>query len=62
MIRDVPEETNGWVANAQVREYGRKTLFKYIDGGAELYLAFRFRKAYVYTYTKISEPDMPAWV
>ena len=58
MVGNVPKEANGWVANADVREYNRKTLFKYIDGGAELYLAFRFRKAYVYTYAKADEPDV----
>jgi hypothetical protein len=58
MAEDIPKEINGWVAHPEVRRYGRKTLFKYIDGGAELYLAYRFHKVYVHTYTKAEEPDI----
>lgn len=58
MVRNVPNEINGWAAHVEVRTYDRKTLFKYIDGGAELYLAYRFRKVSVYTYTKAGEPDI----
>ena len=58
MEGNIPKEINGWVANVEVRTYDRKTLFKYIDGGAELYLAYRFRKAYVYTYAKVGGPDI----
>ena len=57
-VDNIPKEIHGWVASAQVRQYDRKTLFKYIDGGAELYLAYRFRKAYVHTYTKPGEPNI----
>jgi len=55
---NIPKEIHGWVAHPEVRHYDRKTLFKYIDGGAELYLAYRFRQAYVHTYTKPGEPDI----
>ncbi|MCK5552867.1 MAG: hypothetical protein KAJ09_06965 [Deltaproteobacteria bacterium] len=58
MADNIPKEINGWVAHPEVRRYGRKTLFKYIDGGAELYLAYRFRKVYVHTYTRAGEPDI----
>ncbi len=58
MVRNVPKEIDSWVANVEVRTYNRKTLFKYIDGGAELYLAYRFRKVYVYTYKKVGQPDI----
>jgi hypothetical protein len=58
MRHSIPKQVNGWVANPEVREYDRKTLFKYIDGGAELYLAYRFRKVEVHTYTKVGEPDI----
>jgi hypothetical protein len=58
MVGNIPKEVNGWVANPEVRQYGRKTLFKYIDGGAELYLAYRFRKVYVHTYTKAGGPNI----
>ncbi|UCD70693.1 MAG: hypothetical protein JSW70_06720 [Syntrophobacterales bacterium] len=58
MVDDIPREVNGWVANPEVRQYEGKTLYKYIDGGAELYLAYGFHKAYVHTYTKPGEPDI----
>lgn len=54
----VPKNMNGWAADVEVRTYNRKTLFKYIDGGAELYLAYRFQKVYVYTYAKEGDSDI----
>lgn len=57
-LRHIPKEINSWVADAEVCFYNRKTLYKYIDGGAELYLAYRFRRVYVYTYTRGGEPDI----
>ncbi len=58
MLRNVPKQINGWSADSEVREYNRKTLFKYIDGGAELYLAYHFRKVYVHRYTRPGAPDI----
>ena len=58
VVRTIPKEINGWVADVEIRTYDRETLFKYINGGAELYLAYGFRKAYVYTYTKKGEPEI----
>lgn len=58
MVRDVPKEVNGWIAASEVDTYDRKTLFDYIDGGAELYLAYRFNKVEVYTYKKGGGPDI----
>ncbi|NIR14590.1 MAG: hypothetical protein GWN86_11875, partial [Desulfobacterales bacterium] len=58
MMDNIPTEINGWVTHPEVRQYDRRTLFKYIDGGAELYLAYRFRRVYVHTYTKAGEPDI----
>lgn len=57
-MQSIPKEMNGWKADPEGRTYDRKTLFKYIDGGAELYLAYRFQKVYVYRYTKAGEPDI----
>ncbi len=58
MADTIPKEIHGWVANPEVRQYDRRTLFKYIDGGAELYLAYRFRKVSAHTYTKAGGPDI----
>ncbi len=58
MDYDFPQELDGWVADSEVRQYDRKTLFKYINGGAELYLAYRFRTVTVTTYSKADNPDI----
>jgi len=57
-VPDIPKTIDGWKADEEIRTYNRKTLFDYINGGAELYLAYRFRKAYVYRYTKPEGPDI----
>ncbi|HID08351.1 MAG TPA: hypothetical protein EYP10_14520 [Armatimonadetes bacterium] len=51
----IPKAVNGWVATEADRTYNRKTLFQYINGGAELYLAYQFRKVWVRRYTKPNE-------
>ena len=53
----VPKEMNGWKAEGQDDIYNRKTLYDYIDGGAEVYLAYGFREALARRLTK---PDQPA--
>jgi hypothetical protein len=58
MAKNFPKEINGWSANVEVETYDRKTIFRYIDGGAELYLAYNFRSVNVHTYTKSGEPDI----
>jgi hypothetical protein len=47
----VPREVDGWRAEED-RTFDRETLFKYIDGGAELYLAYRFRRMVARRYAK----------
>lgn len=58
MAKNFPKEINGWSANVAVETYDRKTIFRYIDGGAELYLAYNFRSVKVHTYTKSGAPDI----
>ncbi len=58
LMGSIPKEINGWVEDAKARTYDRKTLFQYIDGGAELYLAYGFREARVHTYSKLGEADI----
>jgi hypothetical protein len=55
---NVPKEAEGWRAKADVPTYDRQTLFDYINGGAELYLAYRFQKLYAYTFKKAGGPDI----
>jgi len=40
----------GWRTEGKVETYTRDTLFDYIDGGAELYLGYGFRRAVVADY------------
>ena len=58
MRHEVPQSVNGWMVDTQVRQFNRKTLFKYIDGGAELYLAYRFRRVSVHIFSKPGKPDI----
>ena len=46
----LPREIGAWKAAAGDQGYDRQTLYKYIDGGAELYLAYDFQKVYSRTY------------
>lgn len=54
----IPTEIHGWNAEASENIYDRKTLFDYIDGGAELYLAYDFRKAIARRFYKENEPSI----
>jgi hypothetical protein len=54
----VPKEINGWKATEQDRVYGRQTLFDYIDGGAEIYLTYRFREVIVRTLERKEHPNI----
>lgn len=55
LASSVPKEIDGWGAKGEDRRFDRQTLFKYIDGGAELYLAYRFREVLVREYAKEGE-------
>ena len=57
MTSTVPREILGWVA-VEDRSYDRKSLYTYIDGGAELYLAYRFHRVAVSTYRKAGAGDI----
>jgi len=51
----VPQEVEGWQSAAPDETYDRETLFKYIDGAAEVYLAYGFRRVLARRYTKSDE-------
>jgi hypothetical protein len=48
--RLVPTRIGGWSAAGKDAVYDRKTLYDYMDGGAEVYLAFDFRQVFVRKY------------
>lgn len=46
----LPTKVGEWTRPAKATVYDRRTLFDYIDGGAELYLAFDFVQAITFEY------------
>ncbi|MCS7223659.1 MAG: hypothetical protein NZ959_03720 [Armatimonadetes bacterium] len=55
---DLPTEVSGWVWDGKEEIYNPKTLFRYIDGMAEVYLAYNFRLLVVRRYTKTNQPSL----
>jgi hypothetical protein len=49
--------TPGWTADGKVVTYTPENLYKYIDGEAELYLPYGFRKAVTVMYVKAGSGD-----
>jgi len=43
----IPKQVLDWKASGEDAVYDRKTLYDYMDGGAEVYLAFDFREVFV---------------
>ncbi|MFW6107350.1 MAG: DUF6599 family protein [bacterium] len=54
-----PSEVDGWHTEGAMQTYGRDTVFEYMDGAGELYLAYDFRRVRVQRYRK---PDAPSIV
>jgi hypothetical protein len=46
----IPDQVLDWKASGEDAVYDRKTLYDYMDGGAEVYLAFDFRRVFVRKY------------
>jgi hypothetical protein len=46
----LPAELNGWKKDAKPDMYNPQTLFKYIDGGAELYISYNFKQILAMKY------------
>jgi hypothetical protein len=46
----VPRQVLDWTASGEDAVYDRRTLYDYMDGGAEVYLAFDFRRVFVRKY------------
>ncbi|MDH3384067.1 MAG: hypothetical protein OEM42_08415, partial [Deltaproteobacteria bacterium] len=52
----VPRQVAGFAAEGQDATYDRKTIFDYIDGGAEVYLAYDMRGCLSRRYVAPGEP------
>ena len=54
----LPSEAGGWKRDGKEMKYDSKTLFKYIDGAAELYLAYGFQNLRVCRFEKSNKPPL----
>ncbi|MBI5605898.1 MAG: hypothetical protein HY879_21400 [Deltaproteobacteria bacterium] len=55
-----PPETLGWKWDRRVTTFKGKSLYTYIDGAAEVYLAYNFQQAQSRRYIKTNYPDIIA--
>jgi hypothetical protein len=56
----LPSEVEGWKWDAKEMKYNSKTLFDYMDGAAELYLAYGFQNLTVRRFEKSDQPLITA--
>ena len=54
----LPGEINGWSAVPADRIFDEKTIFSYINGGAEVYKAYNMRQCLSRRYTKTDGPSI----
>jgi hypothetical protein len=54
----LPSEAGGWKWDEKEMRYNSKTLFEYIDGTAELYLAYGFQNLMVRRFEKSNQPPL----
>jgi hypothetical protein len=54
----LPSEAGGWKWDGKEMAYDSKSLFKYIDGAAELYLAYGFQSLTVRRFEKSNQPPV----
>jgi hypothetical protein len=54
----LPSEAGGWKRDEKEMKYDSRTLFKYIDGAAELYLAYGFQNLTVRRFEKSNQPPL----
>ena len=52
----VPKSVQGWKSGGGDGDYGRKNLYDYIDGEAEVYLAYAFRQAFSRGFVQAGKP------
>src|SRR4030042_2566564 len=57
-VVSLPSEAGGWKWDGKEMKYDSRTLFKYIDGAAELYLAYGFQNLTVRRFEKPKQPPL----
>ncbi len=55
-----PADVSGWKWDGKENHYNRKTIFDYIDGAGELYIAYNFNGVKVRRYEKPGQPPITA--
>ncbi|MCX8160922.1 MAG: hypothetical protein N3G18_08330 [Candidatus Saccharicenans sp.] len=55
---NLPEKLDGWKLEGPPRTITRQTIFDYMDGGGELYLAYKFGQLLVYKYLDRNENEL----
>lgn len=58
MQRLVPKAMHGWKAEGRDRVFDRKTIYDYLDGGAEAYLTYDFRQLFSRRFAKSGAPSI----
>lgn len=58
LVSLLPGEKDGWAKSGRPEIYDRDNLFDYIDGGAELYLAYDFQRLVVQRYVSGSKSSL----
>lgn len=58
--KSFPAEVCGWHADGAVRTYVADTIFGYMNGAGEIYLAYGFRRVLVRDYTRGGRPKIVA--
>lgn len=56
----LPLEAAGWKWDGKDLNYNRRTIFDYIDGAGELYLAYNFQAVRVRRFEKSGQPSIIA--
>ncbi len=54
----LPDTIDDWKVSTKDQIYDRENLYDYINGGAELYLSYGFKKAISRTYSMRGQPDI----
>jgi hypothetical protein len=58
LSRSIPMSIAGWQAGEEDETYDRDTLYAYMNGGAEVFLAFDFREVFVRRYGRDGADDI----
>ena len=57
-VISLPAEAGGWRWDGKETKYNSRTLFDYMDGAAELYLAYGFQNLTVRRFEKSNQPPI----